>query len=121
MYMNILFQCELCKTVYETKQAARICETHNPLPVCDVQVGDVVPIQTRYSGTQKDTVQEIIIHCVYGNALKSWIPKGKRGIQEFLILIGKTNIHEYAIRTTKKWQIGKDYYSNIISLSTIYN
>lgn len=112
--MKTLYQCEVCKSIYRREVEAIICETRNPLAECPVRVGDRVRFETRHDGRRSDTVVEVLIQRA---GWMSYI--GKDDAERVLAQRPDKPTHEYVVRVSQEWQLGKDCYSDRIWLSDV--
>jgi hypothetical protein len=115
--MNTLYQCGTCGTIYKKEQQSLLCETLNPLPPCPVKIGDTIEIKTRYNGIVKDVVQEILVQsCLWTeNLIKGLTEQTGDELEKYKKNCGHFHSHEYGLKVKNEWQLGKDYYSNIVT------
>jgi hypothetical protein len=114
------YQCEICLTVYEYEAQAALCEA-TVLEPCPIKVGDTVAIQTRYDGIAYDTAIDVIVQAneCQQEALQSWSDNVEDYLERIKNNPSRFLLHEYTLVTRQSHQIGKQWFTDQIPMSSI--
>jgi hypothetical protein len=111
-----LFQCEGCGVIFESKEAAEICEK-SVVGEPKFQVGQTVELDERYRKGCVDVVAGVALGTGESWLLRMYADNGR--LADGLRAIGDKPLHEWKYTLRHPHQVSKDDYSEVFGESDL--